>query len=188
MKQRKKTGRILMGIDYPEDEGNEQTYFRYLTRLDLVRDYIDDKYKSLKDEELKRNAYVHSYGVGQAASLLALYRGFDEETAEMACIAGMFHDFAKYYVEDTDDHAHVSAKIAESFLRETGDFTEDEIRTITEGIYHHSDKMVDDNVPFNDIIKDADALQHYLRNPMEKYWLEKSRVKKTVEELKLNGH
>ena len=42
-----------MGIDYPEDEGNEQTYFRYLTRLDLVRDYIDDIYKSLKDEELK---------------------------------------------------------------------------------------------------------------------------------------
>ena len=35
-----------MGIDYPEDENNEQTYFRYLTRLDLVRDYIDDKLRA----------------------------------------------------------------------------------------------------------------------------------------------
>lgn len=164
---------------------DEQTYFRVLTRVDLVRDYIDDKYKTLQDEELKRNAYVHSYGVAQAASMLALSRGMGVDIAELACIAGMFHDFAKYYVEDTDDHAHVSAKIAQSFLDETGDFTEEETKMIVDGIYYHSDKLEDDKNAFNDIIKDADAIQHYLRNPMEQYWLEKSRVKKVVEELHL---
>lgn len=164
---------------------SEKTNFRYLTRVDLVRNFIDDKYKTFNDEELKRNAYVHSYGVGQAASLLALYRGFDTETAELACIAGMFHDFAKYYVEDTDDHAHVSAKFAEDFLTSSGDFTPEEIKLVVDGIYNHSDKKNDDGNYFNDLIKDADALQHYLRNPKESYWLEKSRVKKTVEELNL---
>ncbi len=164
---------------------NEQTYFRFLTRVDLIRDFIDGQYKKLPDEELKRNAYVHSYGVGQAASMLALFRGFDTNTAELACIAGMFHDFAKYTVEDTDDHAHVSAKIAEGFLRESGDFSEEEIKMVVDGIYNHSDKLIDDNIAFNDIIKDADAIQHYLRNPKEDYWLEKSRVKKVVEEMHL---
>lgn len=157
---------------------------RQYTRIDTIREQLDKLLNSLTDDELRRNGYVHLYGVGQAAALLALKRGFGRKNAELAEIAGMLHDYTKYFVYDTDDHAHLSEPYVRRLLEQTKEFTSDEIKMICKGVYNHSDKAVTGE-PFDEIIKDADALQHYLRNPMEDFWFERKRVQKLINELGL---
>ena len=159
-------------------------YERQFTRIDTVRKVLDEKINAIEDAELRRCAYVHLYGVGQAAAMLALKRGMGRNMAELAEIAGMLHDYTSYLVEESDDHAHRSAPYVKAFLAETGEFTEEEIKMITQGVYNHSDKGRVDT-PFDEVIKDADALQHFLRNPMEDFWFERGRVPKILEELGL---
>lgn len=161
---------------------NQPKYDRQFTRVDKVKDILDARLYSLQDECKKRNAYVHLYGVGQAASLLALKRNMGRETAELAQIAGMLHDYTKYLEEDTDDHAERSAPYAEAVLQETKAFTSEEIAVVCQGIARHSNKA-DIDTPFDEVIKDADALQHYLRNPMEDFWLKNDRIQALLREL-----
>jgi hypothetical protein len=53
---------------------------------------------------------------------------------------------------------------------------------IYNGIYNHSDKHVKGHW-FDEIIKDADAAQHALRNPVEDYFFLKPRIKQVLDEL-----
>ena len=159
-------------------------YERQFTRIDTVRKVLDEKINAIEDAELRRCAYVHLYGVGQAAAMLALKHGMGRNMAELAEIAGMLHDYTSYLVEESDDHAHRSAPYVKALLTETGEFTEEEIEMVTQGVYNHSDKG-SVNTPFDEVIKDADALQHFLRNPMEDFWFERGRVPKILEELGL---
>ena len=71
-----------------------------------------------------------------------------------------------------------------ALLTETGEFTEEEIEMVTNAVYNHSDKGRVDT-PFDEVLKDADALQHFLRNPMEDFWFERGRVPALVKELGL---
>lgn len=154
---------------------------RQYTRIDTVRGIFDKLLSEINDEHLRRNGYVHLYGAGQAAALLALKRGYGRELAELAEIGGMLHDYAKYFTKDEGDHAHLSAPYVKALLEQTGEFSEDEIQMICQGVYHHSEKSVVGD-PFDEIIKDADALQHFLRNPMEDFWFEQERLQRLMEE------
>ena len=158
---------------------------RQYTRLDEARNLIDPIIKGISDEEAKRGAYVHLYGVGLLASLLALKRGYSREIAELAEIAGMLHDLLTYVdrKEDTDDHAHKCADYARTHvLDHLKQFTDREKEMIYQGIFHHSDKGVRGDW-FDEIIKDADAAQHSLRNPAEDYFYHHPRVRPVLEEL-----
>ena len=158
---------------------------RQYTRLDDARKLIDEMIKSIDDEEEKRCAYVHLYGVGLMASLLALKRGYEREIAELAEVAGMLHDLLTYVdsKEDTYDHAHKCAIYAKEKVLDNLDcFTEEEKTMIYNGIYNHSDKHVK-GFFFDEIIKDADALQHALRNPMEDYFYNNVRIKEVIDEI-----
>ncbi len=158
---------------------------RQYTRLDAVRALLDEIIQGMGDEHAKRAAYVHLYGVGQAAALLALKRGHGRETAELAEIAGMLHDLRKYAdpASDTDDHAHICAEFArEKVLDRLDCFTPEEKDLIFRGIYCHSDKN-EAGTPFEEIIKDADSAQHTLRNPMEDYFWHKERIQRVLNEL-----
>ncbi len=150
-------------------------YERQLTRVDTVRKILDKLIKEFDDPEVQREAYVHLYGVGQACALIAFKRGYDGERAELACIAGMLHDIAKYENGiDPADHAKRSALRAWRLLEMTNEFSEEELTLICTGIANHSDKNRSDD-EFSEILKDADAMQHWLRNPAEAYFNEKSR-------------
>ncbi len=158
---------------------------RQYTRLDEARTLIDGIIKSIGNEEDKRGAYVHLYGVGLLASLLAMKRGFDRKTAEMAEIAGMLHDLLTYVDRsaDTDEHAHACAEYAkERVLDHLTCFSEEEKAVLFQGIYNHSDKHVLGD-PFDELIKDADAAQHALRNPMEDFFYDHPRVQRVIQEL-----
>lgn len=161
-------------------------YERQYTRIDTVRQLLDEKLNAMEDAEQRRCAYVHLYGVGQAAAMLALKRGMGRKVAELAEIAGMLHDYTSYLVEESDDHAHKSAPYAKSLLEQTGEFSVEEIEMVTRSVYNHSEKGRVDT-PFDEVLKDADVLQHFLRNPMEDFWLERRRVPELMEELGLQS-
>ncbi len=158
---------------------------RQYTRLDEARNIIDPIIKGIRDEESKRGAYVHLYGVGLMASLIALKRGYSREIAELAEIAGMLHDLLTYVdrTEDTDDHAHKCADYAKEYvLKHLNSFSDEELDMIYYGIYNHSDKHVKGHW-FDEIIKDADAAQHALRNPMEDYFYQRPRIQQVLDEI-----
>ena len=161
---------------------------RQYTRLDEVRQVIDPMLAEIGDEETKRCAFVHLYGVGLMAAVLALKRGFDRRTAELAEITGLLHDLPVYTEgADRKGHAHVSARYArEKVLERLDCFTEEEKDRICRGIDHHSDKQVQGD-PFDEIIKDADVAQHILRNPAEDYDREKEREKAQKVLMELTG-
>ena len=158
---------------------------RQYTKLDSARKLIDDIIKGIKDEEDKRTAYVHLYGVGLMASLIAIKRGYSREIAEMAEIAGMLHDLLTYVDRSTDtmDHANTCADFAkENVLDHLDCYTDEEKQIIYNGIYNHSDKNVK-GFYFDEIIKDADAVQHALRNPMEDYFYDSPRIRQVIDEV-----
>ena len=158
---------------------------RQYTRLDSVRSVLDEIINGIPGSEQRRCAYVHLYGTGLMAATLALRRGFDRETAELAEIAGMLHDLLCYTApeEDTDDHARKCADYAETHvLARLGCFTDGEKALLLGAIRRHSDKDRTDSA-FDELIKDADCAQHALRNPMEDLFFDRPRVRRVVDEL-----
>ena len=155
---------------------------REYTRIDLVRKVLDDDLKQIKDEEIKRCAYVHLYGVGQAAAFLSMKRGYDRNTAELAEVAGMLHDYAKYVYDEEEKHAEKSSECVREILTKISEFSNEEVNLICKAIFLHSNKKEIDDA-FDEILKDADEMQHYFRNPMEDYFYQKERTQKLFKEL-----
>ena len=131
-----------------------------MDRLKLVREQVDGVLSALPEEE-KRTGYIHLYGVSQACAFLAIKRG---EDAELAAVAGVLHDLYVYKTGSRADHAHKGAAFARGVLDAVGVFTEKEKIKITDAIYRHSDKA-QVNSKFDEILKDADVLQHCLYDP-----------------------
>lgn len=131
-----------------------------MNRVEKLRNYIDEILLNMIDNEERRCAYVHLYGVAQYAALLALKRG---EDAELATMAGMLHDIYTYAKMDSKDHAHKGAILAREILIDLDITTGDETDMICNAIYNHSDKITM-HTEFTELLKDADVLQHILYN------------------------
>ncbi|MBP3611064.1 MAG: HD domain-containing protein [Lachnospiraceae bacterium] len=157
---------------------------RQLTRIDSVRKQLDEMLKQCEDKETSRNGYVHLYGVGQACALIALHRGHDRKYAELAEIAGMLHDYSTYKDGTRENHAEKSSIEAERILRSIPQFTPEEISIVCQAISKHSDKE-QVHTEFDEILKDADDMQHWLRNPVEEYFFQKERAQKVAREFGL---
>lgn len=155
---------------------------RQYTRIDSVREILDKDLKAIPDEEIKRCAYVHLYGVGQAAAFISIKRGHDRKTAELAETAGMLHDYAKYVEDEEENHAKKSAIYARELLKKIPEYSEKDITCVCEAIYNHSRKKEKGN-PFDEILKDADEMQHFFRNPIEEYYFQKERTQNLLNEL-----
>lgn len=132
-----------------------------MNRLEQVREIVDARLHHISDQETLRCAFIHLYGVSATAALLARLRGLDEE---VAAVAGMLHDLATYESGDSSNHGPRSAFLATEILTALGSFTEQEISTIQSAIAHHSSKA-DISDTYDELLKDADVLQHDLYNP-----------------------
>ena len=73
---------------------------------------------------------------------------------------------------------------ARKILENIPQFSAEEIDLIYNAIFNHSNKKEKDT-PFDEILKDADEMQHYFRNPMEDYFLQKDRTQKLMKELEI---
>lgn len=132
-----------------------------MDRIEKVRKIIDEILLKMTNNEERRCAYLHLYGVSQACALLSLKR---KESVELAIIAGMLHDIYSYANLDSQDHAHKGAEMARDILDSLHVFSEDEKDLICTAIYNHSDKAMI-HAPLDEILKDADVMQHVLYNP-----------------------
>jgi uncharacterized protein len=132
-----------------------------MDRLERVRLLVDDMLIQQPDDTERRCGYVHLYGVSATCGLLALKRGLD---VQLATVAGMLHDFSTYQRGDPSDHDQLSAQAARRLLGELDVFSRQEIETIFQAILHHRAKG-QVHAPMDELLKDADVLQHYLYNP-----------------------
>ena len=108
-----------------------------MNRIQRVRSLVDDILLRIEDDEERRCAYVHLYGVSMACSLLAQKRKLN---VELAVIAGMLHDIYSYSHMDSEDHAHKGAEMVLGILNSMDIFTEKEKNLICSAIWNHSDK------------------------------------------------
>lgn len=134
-----------------------------MDRIQQVRAYVDSVTGRIGDKELRKEAVVHLYGVSQACALIAMKRGEDKE---LAVIAGMLHDIWTYSKMDPREHAHKGAAMAREILKSMGTFEDQEIDKICHAIYYHSGKGIRQD-PLDEVLKDADVLQHCLSNPLK---------------------
>lgn len=133
-----------------------------MDRLELIRGIVDNEIGKLQNEEERKFAYIHTYGVAQAAAFLAKKRKL---SIEIACISAMLHDISMYTMNCPHAiHAQESAKYAKKILEDTKEFTEDEINIITHVIAVHSNKTERHDGPISELLKDADVVQHYFYN------------------------
>ncbi len=133
-----------------------------MDRIKMVQDYVDEILQSSVNKIERECGYKHLYGVSQACAVLAMKRN---ENVELAVVAGLLHDIYRYKMHDSTDHAHKGSLLAADILCSIGSFSSDEIDKISQAIYNHSDKT-NRNTLFDEILKDADVLQHCLYNPL----------------------
>lgn len=131
-----------------------------MNRTEILRQKIDYILSDQRDLIHRRCGFVHLYGVSATCSLLALKRGLDPQ---LAAIIGMLHDLSTYQSGNSIDHAELGAAAAAQILTDAGDFSLAELSIIESAIAHHSDK-VSIHSPYDELLKDADVLQHYLYN------------------------
>ena len=151
-------------------------------RIEKVREIVSGMLEEVPDAALRAEGYVHMFGVAQACVLLAMRRG---EDVELAVVAGYLHDIATYSTGDSAGHARRGAEMARRILEETGLFSEKETGAICTAILFHSDKK-SEHGPLEEILKDADVMQHCLYDPGYVAKKEKDRFKKLRKELKLS--
>lgn len=131
-----------------------------MDRLEKIRGVVDRILNEQQDIEERRCGFAHLYGVSAICSLMSLKRGMDPQ---ISSIAGMLHDIYVYRTRLVLNHAHNSEEYARVILRETGDFTDEEQKVIRSAIFRHSDKETV-HEPYDELLKDADVLQHFLYN------------------------
>jgi len=123
-----------------------------------VTDFLMEKNPSYAPIGIAHLAYSACLG-----ALLARKRGLDMDIAQTA---GYLHDVwlhlnAPYTGETVKLHAHEGALLAERFMREMGEYTEEEMATVVTMIENHDfTSQVDD--PMSEIMKDSDMFSHYL--------------------------
>lgn len=150
-----------------------------LNRIEVLRKTIDNILLHMRDDEERRCAYIHLYGVAQSCAFIALKRNAD---VELATMAGMLHDIYSYAKMDINNHAHKGAVLAKEILEELQITNEEETKIICQAIYHHSDKAQTHEI-MDEILIDADVMQHCLYNPLfEVKEHEKDRFKRLMKE------
>ncbi len=132
-----------------------------MSRLKEIRAYVEKEISRMEDADRRMSAIEHLYGVSLAATILAKKRG---ENEELAAIAGMMHDLYAYKSGSYDDHAHKGAELAREILGELGLTNEEECDIICSAIFHHDDKYVTDDGRLDELLKDADVIDHSFKD------------------------
>lgn len=151
-----------------------------MSRLELVRTEIDEILLCQPNVKIRRDGYVHLYGVAQNCTLLAIKRGLN---IELCTIIGMLHDIFTYKYEYVKNHAILGMDEAELLLRKLGVFSDEEINIVITAIGNHTDKK-NKHDKYSEMVKDADVMQNSLYDTTFEINHPK-RLKKTLSKLGL---
>ena len=127
------------------------------------------------------------YSSSQLAKLLAIRRGIDPE---LAGIAAALHDIGVVMTKKHEGHAEAALPYVYDFVerynRESGTklstMIQEETEAIVKAVVQHSEKELNSNDPFVELLRDVDSLDAYLHGvEIEGGRLE--RCKKVMKEL-----
>ena len=109
----------------------------------------------------------HSSGCCQIARILAQKRNLDIEIAE---VSSVLHDIYVIVHGKYKDHAKLGAQIAQKILKNIGGFSDEEVKTTTDSIAHHSEKEIYSDDPYIELVKDADVFDCSLYKGAEGFY------------------
>lgn len=151
-----------------------------MSRIDKVKEYVNRLFDSIPSAGKRDIAFIHTYGVAQLCSMLAAKRGLNPE---LAYISGLLHDIYSYYTGSGLCHAVSGADMARVVIRDMNIFTDEEKAIILSAIFYHSDKAHTHD-EYDEVLKDADAIQHYMNEACSYVFLPfRPRLCKVLEEL-----
>jgi uncharacterized protein len=135
-----------------------------LSRSEKIQRLVVQMLLDSKVPELRRESSViwelkHSSGVIQIIRILADKRGLN---AEMAEVSAALHDINVIMSGSYESHAKKGGELARKILKESNEFTEQEISVITEAVACHSEKHIYSKKPYAELVKDADVLDCFL--------------------------
>jgi uncharacterized protein len=107
------------------------------------------------------------YSSSQLAKLLAIRRGIDPE---LAGIAAALHDIGVVMTKKHEGHAEAAPSYLYDFLdrynREAGTklskINQEETETIVKAVVQHSEKELNSDDPFVELLRDVDSIDAYL--------------------------
>jgi 8-oxo-dGTP pyrophosphatase MutT (NUDIX family) len=110
---------------------------------------------------------MHMHSSSQLAKLLAIHRGIDPE---LAGIAAALHDIGVVMTKKHEGHAEAALSYVYDFIerynRESGarlsKVTQEETETIVKAIVQHSEKELNSDDPFVELLRDVDSIDAYL--------------------------
>ena len=152
--------------DFHHYKGDDLTKFEKVERK-VIQLILDSKIPDSEREDGIIFELKHAAGCTQIARILAQKRSLDVELAETA---STLHDIYVIMTGSYKNHVPEGAPIAEKILGEVGGFTEEEIKTITNAIAHHSEKEIISEDPYVEIVKDVDVLDSSLYRNAEGYY------------------
>lgn len=152
--------------DHHHYKGNDLSRSEKIER-EVVGIILSSPIPDTESETSKVWELKHSSGCCQLARILAEKRGLNIELAEVSAV---LHDIYVIMRGKYKDHAKLGAPIAEKILQESGNFSETEIKTITESIAHHSEKEIYTNDPYIELVKDVDVFDCSLYKGAEGYY------------------
>ena len=132
-----------------------------MSRIKDIEKKVINILDNIKDSEKRAKAIAHLHGVSLSAVIIAKKRG---QNPELAAIAGLLHDLYAYKSGSYDDHAHHGADYAKEILNEMKLTSPEETEIICSAIWNHDSKS-DINEPMDEILKDADVMDHSLADP-----------------------
>ncbi|QHI72287.1 HD domain-containing protein [Aminipila terrae] len=118
-----------------------------------------DKYEKLVSERDQPIDWerVHISSCAKLGYLMAEERGVDPVLAASACA---IHDYGRIITGKQENHAEAGYLPVQDFLKKTGLFTEEEMKTLSIAVKNHSKKS-EVGGPIEEIVKDADVLDFY---------------------------
>ena len=132
-----------------------------MSRIRDLQKRVHRELEKIEDGDRRAKAVAHLHGVALAAAVLAKKRG---EDAELATMAGLMHDLHAYRSGSYDDHERLGAEYAGKMLAKLAITTPEETEIICSAIRHHGSKA-EVNAPMDEILKDADVIDHSLTDP-----------------------
>lgn len=141
--------------------------FRRLNKVIAMLFELVEKMDNKSSEVSKQWHYMHIVSCSQLIKPEAQKRGL---SMELAALAAALHDYGLLITGKRENHAETGALLLDNFFNEynkkfgpqRGEITEKEQKIITSAVLHHSEKDIDSNESYTELLKDVDCLDCYL--------------------------
>ena len=160
--------------------------YQDLKESTTIKTYIQKADESLLALGYTEHSFAHVTKVAELAAHILAVLEYDEREIELARMAGYLHDIATYSTGISQEHARRGSEMARQILRSMDLFSKEETDKICTAILLHSDKRTVHGA-LDEVLKDADVMQHCMFDPGYVSKKEKERFEKLCREFGLGS-